>query len=142
MELKTKLFKLNSFYYWLLGLIAILSLIASVWVVYNLDPESKTGNVAIFYGCSGLFVISTVTLILFFFRQRFGVREMVQRHFKISLRQAAWVGLLYTAALILQSQGLFTWLNSAFLVIALTFLEVYFLYSEQKQGTNYTNQSN
>jgi hypothetical protein len=120
----------------MLGLAAIVSLIASVWVVYSLDPGANAGNVAMFYGASGLFVLSSVALVMLFFRQRFGVREMVRYHLKISLRQAFWVSLLYVAALVLQSQELFTWLNSAFLVIALTFLEVYFLYNERKSGTN------
>jgi hypothetical protein len=130
------LFKPNSFYSWVLGLLAIVSLIASVWVVYKLDPLANSGSVAIFYCCSGIFILSISALILFFFRQRFGTREMVKQHLKTSLRQGFWVALLYLAALILQSQGLFSWLNSAFLVIALTFLEVYFLYNERKSGTN------
>ena len=96
-------------------------------------------NVVIFYACSGTFTLTLTALILFFFRQRFGIREMVWRHLMVSVRQGFWVAAMLIIALILQSYNLFSWLNSIFLVFALTFLEIYFLYNERRTQANNLN---
>jgi hypothetical protein len=116
--------------------LAIASGIATTWVIYRLDPSASARNIIAFYVTSCLFVLGTCALTMFFFRERYGMRELVKRHFYVSLRQGAWMALLYGSSMFLQSKGLFTWLNSAFLVIALTFLESYFIYNERKPEPN------
>lgn len=124
--------KINKIYSLILGVLAVLAIIASILVITKLDPYEKTLNIILFYASTGIFVISSSAFILYFFRQRFGVRELAQQHFYVSIRQGIWIGLLYGAGVFLQSQGLFTWLTSVFLVAALTFLEGYFLYKERQ----------
>jgi hypothetical protein len=133
------LLKPSFFYLSILGFVTLASLGASIWAINALDPEESVANVAIFYASSGMFVLAASAMALFSIRQRFGVREMVQKHFKVSLRQGTWGAVLYIAAMVLQANGLLTWLNSAFLLIALTFLETYFLYNDRKNEIE-TNQ--
>jgi hypothetical protein len=128
--------KINQLFTICLSTVAVLSLIASVWIVYQLDPFQSVDNILYFYFASGLLVLSLTALILYSFRQRFGVREFAQRHLKLSLRQGLWIAMFYVIALFLQSKDLYTWLNSIFLFAALTFLETYFIYNERKSGTN------
>jgi hypothetical protein len=127
--------KINSFYTIILLAFLLASLIGGIWVVYNLDPQAGLGNVALFFAASAVFVISAVALVLYYFRQRFGTRELVHRHFLVSVRQGFLVGLCYATALYLQSKGLFSWVNAGLLAAALVFLESYFIYSERRRRT-------
>lgn len=128
--------KLNTFYSWILSVIVIGSLIASIFVVYKIDPTENVQSIIYFYLATGTFLLSSSSLVLFFLRQKFGTKEMVKSHIQASLRQGFWITLLYATAMFLQSKGLFTWLNAVFLVFALTFLESYYLYNERKTRTN------
>lgn len=127
--------KINTFYSYLLLLLAITSLAGGVGVIYKLEP-SNINNVIAFYSTTGLFVFSATAYFLYFFRQRFGVRELAQTHFIVSLRQGIWLAIFYVLSLILQYFELFTWLNTVFLMIALTCLESYFIYRERKSRLN------
>ncbi|MBX4187688.1 MAG: hypothetical protein KW793_00965 [Candidatus Doudnabacteria bacterium] len=128
--------KINSFYNFILLTISLLSTVLSVWIVYSLDPYQKLSNVFLFFLATGILVTSVVALVLYYFRQKFGVRELVHKHFAVSIRQGTLVGLAYVVGMLLQSKDLFTWLNSLFLVLALAFLEGYFIYSEKKSLDN------
>lgn len=115
---------------------ALLSAAGTGWLVYSLDPNEKLTNIVLFYFSSGLFALFTFAFLLYSFRQRFGVREMAKRHFLVSLRQGALIAICFITGLILQAHGLFTWVNSLFLVGALLFLEIFFIYNSRKANKN------
>jgi len=126
------LHKLHTVYTVSLAALAALSGIASAWVTYNTEPAQGLGSLTAFYASTGLFTLSLVALAGYLVRARFGIREKVKRHFYVSLRQGAWVGLLFVASMYLESVQLFSWASSGLLVVALTFLESYYLNNERK----------
>jgi hypothetical protein len=120
----------------LLFILFIASGISLVYVVNELDPDASTVNPYLFYGAAFLTGFFLTTLLGFWARRYFGQRELLQKHFYISLRQGVWFGVLVVVALILQSFRLFTWINSLLLILALLFLEFYFLALEKKSQQN------
>lgn len=128
--------RLITFFTIILLAIAFTSLIASAWVLTSLSPETDSKNVIWLYASTGLFVFSLLSWALFAFRQKFGLREFVSQHIFLSLRQGFLITLMFLASMILQEHRLFTWLNAAFLVVALSFLEGYFLYRSKNSPNN------
>jgi TRAP-type C4-dicarboxylate transport system permease large subunit len=124
--------KINTLYTLILLFLLLTSLVAGIWVIYNLDPNVSVNNVFWFFLSSGVFVSTSIALLLYVFRQRFGVRELAHTHFTVSLRQGFLIGLCYIISLFLQSKGLFTWLNSIYLMVALIFLESFFIYNQRR----------
>lgn len=124
--------KPSAFYTIILIVLGLTSIIAAVWVIVNLEP-STASNLYAFYGSIGATILFVSALTMFSLRQKFGIREMVTSHFWISLRQGFWVAVMVVVALILQSNNLFSWLNTFYLILALTFLETYFLYNERQK---------
>lgn len=111
----------------LIGLLVV-SVISFVLIISKLDPFQGIGNIFLFY--VNLFVLSLTlsTLTAFYARQSIGQREFAPQYLLVSFRQGLWFSLLIVVALTLQSFGFFTLTNAVFLILALVFLESYFLY--------------
>ena len=97
-------------------------------ILNRLDPTSSPWNVALFYTVLGIMIFSFTFCIGFYSRRVFGIREHFRKHFIESVRQSVWFSILIVVALVLLSWGYFNWLNATFLVLALVFLESYFLF--------------
>lgn len=113
----------------LLGILLVLSAIGLVLILKFLDPFRSWLSVVLFYLTLSIFAVSLATFTGFKIRDIFGQKEKAGYYFLISLRQALWFSILIISSLILQSFGLFNFLNAIILVLAFTFLESYFLYS-------------
>lgn len=105
---------------------------ASAWVILNTDPAQGPGTLALFYASTGGFVLAAAALAMYLIRAKLGLRERIKRHFYVSLRQGLWVAVLFAASMYLQSAQLFSWMSSGLLVVALIFLESYFLNNERE----------
>jgi len=104
-----------------------------IYVLVTVDPTSTNWlGFLLFY--LSLFLALTGTSAIIGFMVRFIAlkHELVFRQVNDAFRQSFLFALMMVAALYLLSQNLFSWLNAAFLVIALSLLE-YFLISYRKQ---------
>lgn len=96
-------------------------------ILYILDPESSALNRFLFYTDFAILSYMVACLAGFYLRQRWGQREFRTKHFAVSARQAVWFMILLTASLYLLSHDLFSLVNSILLVLALIFLESFFI---------------
>jgi hypothetical protein len=108
--------------------LAIVSALTFGLVLSKLDPGSGSFNLFCFYLNVFVLIGSVTFLVGYFFRQKFGMRELAWDHIKISVRQGIWFGLFISISFLLLANGLFTWWNGLLLIIALVFLESYFLF--------------
>ncbi|HYE22228.1 MAG TPA: hypothetical protein VD998_01415 [Verrucomicrobiae bacterium] len=116
-----------------LGILLVLSLAGLTYTILKLSPDQNgTVNIAIFYTLIFLISFCSATLIGFLLRRRFGVREFLTQHLRISIRQGLWLAILITCSFLLQSLRLFSWTNSLLLAGALIFLESFFLANDKK----------
>lgn len=125
--------KTVSLYIFLIYAFAVLSLAGLILILYFLDPGAGALNRFLFYADFAVFAFMLSTLAGFSLRKRLGQREFVTRHFTVSVRQAFWFTTLITFSLFLLSNDLLSWLNTSLLVVALVFLESFFL-SRQKSN--------
>lgn len=116
--------KIN-FYIALLYSVAVAALTAGVIIINNVEPGGF--NLSLFYALFLFFCFSVATLAGFYLRRRFGQRELVYDYLKTAARQGLLIGVLLTAVLIMQAHNLFSPINAFALVLALSFLEAYFI---------------
>lgn len=121
--------KTIKFYTAVLYAALIASILLLALIVSQLDPTSSLFAQFLFYTDLFVFVLSLSTLFSFYLRKMIGQPEQVNNYLKTAFRQGIWFGILIVVSMILQSFGLFSLLNAVFLVIALVFLESYFLYN-------------
>lgn len=113
---------------------SVVSWLGWIYVLATIDPTSTNWlGFLLFYLSLFLALTGTASIIGFLVRFIALKHELVFRQVKDAFRQSFLFSLLIVAALYLLSQHLFSWLNAAFLVIALTLLE-YFLISYRKQA--------
>jgi hypothetical protein len=86
------------------------------------SPESW-GSLAIFLFLVCWLSFSVFVLLGFYLRRMFGQPELLNKYFSIAVRQGIFLALILTASLVLASQGLFSWINAMFLVLAVVFFE-------------------
>lgn len=109
---------------------ALISFIAWIYVLFNIDPTQTSAlGFLFFYASLCLTLIGLFSLIGFGARKIFMKQELDFRHVYVSFRQAVFIGFILIIALLLQSRNLFSWLNVIFLIIALTALD-FFLVSK------------
>ncbi len=101
-----------------------------IWgfVLYSVDPTAA-GILGFIFFYFSLFLSLTGTLAVLglLLRMKFGKEGLVFKTVTISFRQATLLSFLVIGSLILKSQGIFTWWNIIFLVLALTVLEFFFM---------------
>lgn len=114
-----------------LVLITLFSALGLILIIRYLDPYQSAFNIVIFYLSLLALVLSFTALAGFQVRQVLGQREHAGKDLRLSLRQAVWLSILIAGSLMLQSFGLFNFLNAIILILAFIFLESYFLYSNQ-----------
>lgn len=106
----------------------------SLWVliVRLVNPEVTNWiGFSLFYFSLFLSLLGTSALIGFFIRIILK-QELVFKLVKDAFRQSFLFSFLILASLILLSKDLFSWLNVAFLILALSILEFFLLSYEQK----------
>jgi hypothetical protein len=106
------------------------SVLLLVLIVSQLDPTGSTFSLILFYFDLFIFVLSLSTLLSFHMRKLIGQPEQINNYLKTGFRQGIWFAMLIVVSMILQSFGLFSLFNAIFLVVALVFLESYFLYNK------------
>ena len=121
--------KTHSIWLWFLALSAIIVLLL---IIFKLDPTTNRLNRLAFFIDFAVFVYALTALMGFYSRKSIGQREYLRHYLKISLRQGLWFSVLISVSLLLKSMKLFTVLNMSFLIIALVFLESFFLAKSQR----------
>jgi len=106
--------------------IFIIFLILFAAVIVLLPPNSAI-NLLLVYSSMLISSFALFALIGFYLRIKFGIREWVNHHMVLSLRQGFWLAIILTVSMFLLSQNWFTWLNASFLILALVFFESYLL---------------
>jgi hypothetical protein len=97
-------------------------------VINSVDPATTNWiGFLLFYGSLFMSLVGTSALIGFLIRFIVLKRELVFRQVVIAFRQAFSFSALIIALLFFQAQGMLTWYNMIFLVIALTVLEFFLI---------------
>ncbi len=97
-------------------------------VINSVNPDTTNWiGFLLFYGSLFMSLVGTSALIGFLIRFIVLKRELVFRQVVIAFRQAFSFSILIIALLFLQAQGMLTWYNMIFLVIALTVLEFFLI---------------
>ena len=109
-----------------LTVLAIIFGIALI-ILINILRSDNLVNLLLFYFLIAGLVFSATTVTGYYFRRRFGVRELFNLYFSQSSRQGLWFTILILTSLFLLSRDWFTWLNASFLVLTLICLEAYLL---------------
>ncbi len=102
-------------------------------VVLYIDPE-ETGSLGffLFYLALLLSLIGTLTLLGFLIRVKLS-KDPVSKKMVTSFRQAIWFSFLIIAFISFKGLGLLRWWNISLLILALIFLEMFFI-SYKKRG--------
>lgn len=101
-----------------------------IWgfVLYSVDPTAAgILGIIFFYFSLFLSLMGTLAVLGLLLRMKFDKEGLVFKTVTISFRQATLLGFLVIGSLILKSQGILTWWNIIFLVLALTVLEFFFM---------------
>ena len=107
-----------------------------IWLVTKTNPYQPQPflYLGLFYLIAFTLSFSFAAVIGFFLRRRFGVRELAALHFTVSVRQAALIAVTAVASLVLQSFRLFSWINMGLLLLALIFLEFFFITNQKNSS--------
>lgn len=101
-----------------------------VWylVIVFLNPmHADIVGFILFYAALTLALAGSFALVGLLLRSIFFRRELVFQRVAIAFRQGIFFALLIDGFLLLQSQRLLTWYTIAFLLIALTIAELFFI---------------
>ena len=102
--------------------------LAFLAVIYFFDP--RTGGIlalSFFYASLFLSLIGTFSLLALIVRIIFTSDQLIFKKVVVSFRQGIWFAFLIVISLFLKSINLFTWKNLIFLILALAFLELFFM---------------
>ncbi|OGE87625.1 MAG: hypothetical protein A3J07_02820 [Candidatus Doudnabacteria bacterium RIFCSPLOWO2_02_FULL_49_13] len=105
--------------------IALISLASLMTLMLLRVPGAWT--ILLFYLVLACFCLSTLTLVNFYIRRLLGQREFQHLYFATALRQSLWLSLIVIFSLLLSSHGLFSWINTSFLILVFVFLESYLI---------------
>lgn len=115
-----------------MGVATIICWSACVYLLFTIDPFiTNTIGFFLFYVSLFLSLTGTAALVGFIIRFIALKQELAFRLVKEAFRQSFLFAALIVVSLILQSHGLFSWLNLLLLVISLSVLE-FFLISYDK----------
>jgi hypothetical protein len=96
--------------------------------LFNIDPHSTNWpGFAMFYASLGLSLLGTFTIVGFLLRFQLLKQQLAFRAVGEAFRQSFLFVILILASLLLLSHHLFTWMNIAFLIIALALLELFLI---------------
>jgi len=110
----------------------IISWGALILVIYSVNPESTNWiGISLFYGSLFLAILGSSSLLGFIIRFIALKQRLVFRLVGDAFRQSFFFSFFIVAILFFLSKDLFTWLNLAFLISALSILE-FFLISVRK----------
>ncbi|NQU83301.1 MAG: hypothetical protein HQ536_01175 [Parcubacteria group bacterium] len=110
----------------------IFSWTAWFFVLFFINPFGANWlGLLFFYLSLYLAICGTLAIFGLIFRIYFSGDKIVSRQAGIAFRQAILFASLPTGCLLLQSRELFTWWNTGLFVVALTFIEFFFI-SAQK----------
>lgn len=98
-------------------------------VVRSVDPADGLLSLGLFYSSLALSLVGSFAVIGLAFRAFSRRHEAPTRHVPVSLRQGILLTTAFIAALVLQSRGLLTGLNSLLLIGILCFVELFFISS-------------
>lgn len=105
---------------------------ALILVIIRLDPTNGKFNLVVFYLDFAILIYCASCLVGYYLRKSIGQREYLNQYLKTSLRQSLWFSSLATISLLLKAFSLFTTLNVSLFLIALIFLESFFLVKTQR----------
>jgi hypothetical protein len=116
----------------LMSVITIITWGVFVFIVLNIDPEvSNWLGFLLFYFSLFIPLSGSLTIIGFLIRKRFSKKIMNTYLIKTSFRQSFLFSFLVVSILFMLAESLFSWLNIAILIIALSIIE-YVLINEKK----------
>lgn len=110
----------------LLQITGVVSGLGLMLTVFLLSPANSLSQI-LFYLLLFLFCFSFFTLAGVYIRKWTGQRELLNQYFGIAARQGLWFAIIVGISLLLLAHKLFTWLNAAYLILALVFLESYLI---------------
>ncbi len=115
-----------------MSIMTALCLISCIYVVFTVNPEATNWiGFTLFYVSLTFSLIGISALLGFLFRFFVLKKEMAFRLVKDAFRQSFLFSALMAISLFLLSQGMFSWLNLALLVLGLTVLEFFWLSFEK-----------
>lgn len=100
------------------------------FLVYRFDPTRHWLIPLAFYVIFFALCFSITALAGFLARRFVGKREFLADQLRVSLRQGVWFSILLISLLLLKAAGLFNLISIALLLLAMVFLESYFLFSK------------
>lgn len=106
-----------------------------IWILtlFYIDPTSAgILGLVFFYLSLFLALAGSLSVLGLISRAKFGKEEPIFKTVATSFRQAAMLGLLVVASLILKSKDILTWWNMVFLILAVTVLEFFFISYKRK----------
>lgn len=119
-------------YLTIIGIAGVLSWVAWIVVLYKLDPFESTGLALAFFFLS-LFValVSTFTVLGFYFRVWLNKNEIYYNHINIAFRQGLLLTFIALGCLLFQLLGVLTWWSGLLYIAAITLVEFYFMAKEE-----------
>lgn len=117
----------------LIGLIisAILCFTAWILILLNIDPAiSNWQGFLLFYLSLFFALVSLLTLVGFFIRNKFLSNKPTFAQIGISFRHSIFFSIIIIGTLILQGMKMLNWQNALLLVAGIVILEFYFMNQE------------
>lgn len=115
-------------YLWGLRIIALVSVIAWITVVINIDPESSVfAGQSLFFASMFAMLSSILTLFFTWMRKTMSGGESAFVHLGMSLRQGILISLLVIVLLVFQRLQILVWWDGLLLVAGFFLIELYFL---------------
>lgn len=118
----------------LIGLIVSTVLCFAAWVLILLNISPTTTNwqgFLLFYLSLFFSLVSALTLVGFFIRNRFFSNKPTFTQIEISFRQGIFFSIIIIGTLLLQRTQMLSWQNASLLIIGIVILEFYFMNRER-----------
>lgn len=120
-------------YIGIIGIAGLLSWTAFLIVLFKLNPLESPGlSLGLFFTTLFLALMSTFSILGFYFRLYLNHNEIYYHHINISLRQGILLSALAILALAFQLVRVLTWWTGFLLVFAVLLIEFYFLLREKR----------
>ena len=118
-------------YVWGMRLVALFSIIALVFVIMNIDPETAGAiGIVLFYLVLFFVLSSVLNLILLRIRKKIINDDNAFKNVKLSFRQGILLAILAIGLLVFQSFNMLVWWDGLLLLGAIFLIEFYFLSKE------------
>ena len=118
----------------LIGLTASAVLCSVAWILILLNINPTTTNwqgFLLFYLSLFFALVSLLTLVGFFIRNKFFSNKPIFTQAEISFRHSVLFSIIAIGTLILQGMKMLNWQNALLLVVGVVILEFYFLNQER-----------